>query len=354
MYLAWAEELKFHGESMERRRGLVVGAGSMGRAWVKNLLECPEVEFTGWVDLDQGVIQISEKELGIQAPYKGVDLGAALETVKPDFVVDVSTPESHCQVTLQSLRAGVPVLGEKPMASSMDEARRMVFSSRETGKLYMVSQSRRYDPRIEAFKRAVGELGPLGILNADFYLGPHFGGFRDQMNNVLLLDMAIHTFDQARFLSGADPKSVYCEEYNPDWSWYRGASSANALFEMSNGLRFAYRGSWCAEGRNTSWEAEWRAVGPKGSATWDGDRSVQSELVKTTEGFMSEMESTQETIEDATHTGIAGSLRDFLKALDDPAHVPMGRCDDNIKSLAMVFAAIESARTGIRIPIETT
>jgi hypothetical protein len=63
------------------------------------------------------------------------------------------------------------------------------------------------------------------------------------------------------------------------------------------------------------------------------------------------MDSRQEEISEATQTGIAGSLRDFLKALDDPAHVPMGRCDDNIKSLAMVFAAIESARTGIRVPI---
>src|SRR6185503_8990714 len=116
---------------MKRKKALVVGAGSMGRAWVKNLLECPEVEFAGWVDLDQGVIQISERELGIQAPYTGIDLGEALEAVKPDFVVDVSTPESHCQVTLQSLKAGVPVLGEKPMASSMDEARRLVFTSRE-------------------------------------------------------------------------------------------------------------------------------------------------------------------------------------------------------------------------------
>ena len=337
---------------MARKHALVVGAGSMGRAWVKNLLDCPAVEFGGWVDIDKGAIESAQHDLGIEAPFTGLDLGEALEKVKPDFVVDVSTPESHCQVTLQSLNAGVPVLGEKPMASSMDEARRMVFTSRETGKLYMVSQSRRYDRRIETFKSAVRTLGPLGILNADFYLGPHFGGFRDQMSNVLLLDMAIHTFDQARFLSGADPVSVYCEEYNPDWSWYAGASSANALFEMSNGLRFAYRGSWCAEGRNTSWEAEWRAVGPKGSATWDGDRSVQTDLVTKTEGFMSEFDSRQTEPEDSGHTGIAGSLRDFLKALDDPSHVPMGRCDDNIKSLAMVFAAIESARTGVRIPIE--
>jgi len=56
-------------------------------------------------------------------------------------------------------------------------------------------------------------------------------------------------------------------------------ASATALFELSGGLRFTYRGSWCAEGRPTSWEAEWRAVGPHGSATWDGHAAPVAEVV---------------------------------------------------------------------------
>ena len=48
--------------------------------------------------------------------------------------------------------------------------------------------------------------------------------------------------------------------------------------------------------------------------------------------------------------GISGSLRDFLNALETGA-TPMGECHDNIKSLAMVFAAIESARTGQKVAI---
>ena len=41
------------------------------------------------------------------------------------------------------------------------------------------------------------------------------------MESPLLLDMAIHTFDQARFITGADALSVYCHEFNPAGSWYR-------------------------------------------------------------------------------------------------------------------------------------
>jgi predicted dehydrogenase len=235
------------------------------------------------------------------------------------------------------------------MAHSMEAARAMVAASERAGKLYMVSQSRRYDNRIRAYRRLIEKTcGPLGILNADFYIGAHFGGFRDEMDHVLLLDMAIHTFDQARFLSGADPVAVYAEEFNPAWSWYKGAASAICLFEMANGLRFTYRGSWCAEGLHTSWECEWRASGPTGTALWDGHGTLKGARVTGTEGFHYATEPTDEPTTEEVAGGIAGSLEDFLHALDTGA-TPMGECHDNIKSLAMVFGAVESATTGKRI-----
>ncbi|HEV2474806.1 MAG TPA: Gfo/Idh/MocA family oxidoreductase, partial [Chthonomonadales bacterium] len=245
-----------------------------------------------------------------------------------------------------ALEAGLPVLGEKPMASSMEEARMMVRASERAGRLYMVSQSRRYDARLYAYRELIrATVGQPGILKSDFFLGAHFGGFRDQMEHVLLLDMAIHTFDAARYLSGADPVSVYCEEFNPGWSWYRGASSANALFTMTGDLRYCYSGSWCSEGRHTSWEAEWRAVGPQGTATWDGHDQIAADTVVERGGFHSMTEPRRIDAEAGAWSGIAGSLRDFLNALDTGA-APMGECHDNIKSMAMVFGAIESAATG--------
>ena len=67
--------------------------------------------------------------------------------------------------------------------------------------------------------------------------------------------MAIHTFDMARFISGADPVAVYCKEWNPSGSWYDHDASAIAIFEMTGGIVYTYRGSWCAEGLNTTWES---------------------------------------------------------------------------------------------------
>lgn len=336
---------------MTRWNALLVGAGGMGQTWAKNLHDHPDVHIVGWVDLRPGAAAQAAADHGLPPLHADTDLARAIATVKPDFVVDVTIPEAHHDVTLTALAMGLPVLGEKPMAASMLQARAMVAAAERANTLYMVSQSRRYDGRLHAFRRLIAEqTGRLGMLNADFYIGAHFGGFRDTMPSPLILDMAIHTFDAARYLCAADPVAVYCEEFNPAWSWYQGAASATAIFEMTGGLRFTYRGSWCAEGSATAWEADWRAVGPHGSATWDGSAVPIAEIVTQRGDFISAVE--QRTVEvESAPGGIAGSLRDFLHALDTGA-TPMGECHDNIKSLAMVFAAIESARTGARVAVK--
>lgn len=329
------------------KRAILVGAGGMGLAWAKNLLDHPDTEIAAWVDVKPGQAKRSAEALEIEVPCFETLSEAIRES--GDFVVDVSIPEAHEAVTLEALAAGLPVLGEKPMTVSMESARRMVKASEDDGKLYMVSQSRRYYGRQTAFKSLVDQLGGVGILNADFFIGAHFGGFRDVMEHVLILDMAIHTFDQARHISGLDPVSVYAEEFNPNWSWYKHGSSATCLFEMEGGAKFNYRGSWCADGLHTSWEGEWRAVGPNGTAKWDGHGLIHAEIVANDGGFHRPVaHQTADPVDEPA--GIAGSLREFLWALETGG-TPRGECHDNIKSLAMVFGAIESAKRGERVLI---
>ena len=330
---------------------LIVGAGGMGKAWGDNLKKNPETEIVGWVDIRPEAARNAAAERELDDIHIGDDLGEAIRETKPDFVVDVTVPEAHHDVTLTALNAGIPVLGEKPMAASMEQAKEMVAAAEKSGKLYMVSQSRRYDARLHAYRKLIDQaIGEIGILNSDFYIGAHFGGFRDEMPSPLVLDMAIHTFDTARYLCQRKPLAVYCEEFNPAWSWYKGDASAMAIFEMEGGLRYTYRGSWCAEGMMTSWECEWRAVGPKGTAIWDGDNLIEAEKVVETGGFHSKMQAEDILPVSMTPGGIAGSLLDFLNALKTDA-TPMGECHDNIQSLAMVFGAIESSHTKQRVKI---
>jgi predicted dehydrogenase len=322
-------------------KALLVGAGGMGRTWAKNLLENEQVELAGWVDVIPGQVERSAAEVGAKvSAFTSVETG--LRETKPDFVVDVSIPEAHEEITIQCLNQGVPVIGEKPMSTSIASAKRMVRASEVNGILYMVSQSRRYNKNLYAFRELIQKLGTLGILNADFFIGAHFGGFRDEMDNVLILDMAIHTFDAARAISGLNPVSVFADQFNPVWSWYKQDSSAICLFEMEQGARFTYRGSWCSEGLHTSWESDWRAVCEKGTGAWDGNETIKGEIVRAPNGFHSSFEEIEPPIHEAKY-GIAASLDDFLMALKTGS-TPQGECHDNILSLAMVFAAIESSK----------
>jgi predicted dehydrogenase len=172
------------------------------------------------------------------------------------------------------------------------------------------------------------------------------------MAHVLLLDMAIHTFDAARLIAGADPLAVYCHEWNPAGSWYDHDASAVAVFEMTDGTVCTYRGSWCAEGLRTTWESEWRIIGTEGSVKWDGAGGFQAQAVAERGGFFSIVRDLEVPPPDPVDSagGHAGLIRDFVHCLQTGA-MPETICTDNIKSLAMVFGAIESAETGRRITI---
>ncbi len=82
---------------------------------------------------------------------------------------------------------------------------------------------------------------------------------------------------------------------------------------------------------------------------WNGNDEVWADKIVETGGFHSKTERIDAAIEPEAG-GIEGSLRDFINALTT-GKLPMGECHDNIKSLAMVFAAIESAETGQRVKV---
>jgi predicted dehydrogenase len=334
-------------------RAVLAGCGSMSRGWIEASQLIPDFELVGFVDIQEAAAAKRAAEYG-GTPIVGTDLESVLSQTKADIVFDCTIPEAHVNVTLTALQHGCHVLGEKPLADSMENARKMVEAAQTAGKLYAVMQNRRYDPNIRRVKNLLdsGALGSLTTLNCDFYIGAHFGGFRDHLPHVLLLDMAIHTFDAARFISGADPVSVYCKEWNPAGSWYDQDASAIAIFEMSNGLVYTYRGSWCAEGLITTWESDWRIIGQKGTARWQGNDQIQAQIVAETGTFIStyaDMDIPADAGMDKID-GHKGLIRDFVDCVRNGS-TPDTNCTDNIKSLAMVFGAIESAESGQPVKI---
>ena len=337
---------------------VLAGCGSMSRGWLSAISEHPllqgKVRVVGLVDLDRATAEARAAEFGLGDAAINTDLDAVLAQTKPDLLFDVVIPAARADVVAAGLRHGCHVLSEKPMATSLEAGRTMIAQAKAAGRVHAVVQNRRFIAGVRRIRRLIesGAIGQLASLNCDFFIGAHFGGFRDEMENVLLLDMAIHTLDAARFMSGKTPEAVYCLETNPPGSWYRHGAAANAIFEFSDNVVFNYRGSWAAEGANTSWESAWRIVGSKGTLLWDGADGFVAKVAASDSGFfreLAEIDVPPPADEDQTH-GHASVIAEFIAAIETD-RPPETVSSDNIKSLAMVFAAIESARTGQRVPI---
>lgn len=337
---------------------VVTGCGAMSRGWLEAIAEHPEVRgrvrIVGLVDLDGEAAESLARDAGLDGVAKGTDLKAMLGEVKPDLLFDIVVPSARRSVVEIGLRHGCHVLSEKPLAVSLDDATAIVALAKDTGRVHAVMQNRRYVDgvrRIKAFVESEA-IGPLTGVHADFFIGAHFGGFREHMQNPLLLDMAIHTFDAARFMIGGSPTAVYCHESNPRGSWYGHGAAANAIFEFDGDVVFTYRGSWCAEGAKTSWESAWRIVGTRGTLLWDGYDGFNAHVVSGDSGFLREVEPivVPPLPTDAQTHGHASVIAEFVTRLER-GEAPETVSSDNIQSLAMVFGAIESAAQKRRVEI---
>jgi predicted dehydrogenase len=331
-------------------RGVIAGAGKLGPYWARELLENRETELAGWVDLDAARVRAQADAMGLAALPTGASLADMLAAQRPDFVVNVTAPAAHHPVTMAALERGIAVLSEKPLAATLAEALEMVAAADRAGQLLMVSQNRRYMPALSAFRDTVRQLGRLSSLTCEFYIAhrERAAEFLFSFPQPLLLDMAIHLFDGARAITGADPLSVYCESYNPPWSWYDGAAAASAIFRMSDDVRFSFTGNWAADGFQTSWTGSWRAVGELGSATWDGKGAPRVEAGPG--ASVTAAVPVLVPLGDGRFQGLEHALADFVAALRT-GRTPAGECHDNVRSLAMCHAAVESAELGAPVPV---
>jgi predicted dehydrogenase len=314
-----------------------VGIGGMGNAWLQAVQASPHVEFAGFVEVSETIAREQVQKYGLDGSLIFKSLDEALRQVQADGVINVTPPRFHKAVSITALEAGLPVLSEKPLADTRQAALDIVEAANRTGVLHMVTQNYRYKPPIQTLKKALrsGDMGAIGALHVGFFKGPHFGGFREEMPYPLIIDMSIHHFDLMRFLLESDPVAVFGRSWNPPWSWFRGDASASVLLDFANGASVSYDGSWCSQGRETTWNADWRFECANGVVTMVDDRvythttGQQATLVDTVA-----MERTDQ----------AYLLQEFYEAVTQgkPA---VTTCQDNIKSLGVVFDVIQSFET---------
>jgi predicted dehydrogenase len=331
-------------------RLIQVGVGGMGGAWMQAIDRSPHTELAAIVDIDPEIAAQQAARYNLNPECIFASLPEALAVIprhEIDGVVNVTPPQFHRQISSMALEHGIPVLSEKPLAASLRDALGIVRQADRTGVLLMVAQNYRYTQPAQTLKQVLdsGEMGAVGSVTVDFFKGPHFGGFREEMDYPLIIDMAIHHFDMMRFFLDSDPAWVFGRSWNPPWSWFRGDACASVLLGFQNGITTTYNGSWCSNGRETTWNADWRFECEHGVVTLENDQVYVQRLLGV-QGF-DNLYAPPESVTRANmpRTGQDYLLYEFYEAVMQGG-VCGTPCQDNIKSLAIVFDVVQSCETG--------
>lgn len=320
----------------------VVGLGFWGRRWVPYVLASPDCELVAAVDPVPAARASAVEAFDLPQELLFADLSTAYAAAKPEAVVIVVPPKHHFAVATQTLTLGLDILCEKPLAPNMAEAKALLSHTRHSGRTFMVSQNYRYRGANRAVKEhiAAGAIGELAYIVWEFQKAMRFGGWRDEeMDEVLLEDMSIHHFDLMRFLTGREVVEVYAHGFRPAFSWFKGRPCAAAVLRLEGDLCVSYFGSWVAPGGQTTLNGRVNICGDLGAIEFDTDIGVAT--LVTDRGQ-------RRTILPGgglDFPGLDHSLADFVGCLRRGER-PETDVEDNIKSLAVDLAALESSRTG--------
>lgn len=329
-------------------RFIQVGVGGFGGVWANALKNDKRAKVVGLVDISAEALEKVCDKHGHDRSICFPTLEKALKTVEADALVCVTPPRLHRKPVVTALRAGLHVISEKPMAESMTDCKAMLTAAKKTRKHYVVSQNYRYNGIMCAIHDLIrkGCIGTVGQVKIDFFMGVGFGGFRATMDYPLIIDMSIHHFDLIRFLTGLNPVSARGEAWNPSWSHFKGDCSSSVVFEMTRKARVLYNGSWCAKGSYSDWNGNWLIEGSKGAIVYENGAAT---LHEAPERYRVE-KSTEIKPKKMARQGQAFVLDNFLKCVKSGAR-PNTDVYDNIKSVAMVFAAVKALETEKRVPV---
>ena len=147
----------------------IIGTGGIAHAHMQAYQKQPDVEIIALADIEPGKAAAFAKEFGLEnvACYEGENAHhALLENEKLDAVSICTYNRTHALCAIDALRHGLPVLLEKPMCVTMDEARAIMNAEKESGKFVSVGFQPRFDNSMKQVKAVVGS----GILGRIYYI----------------------------------------------------------------------------------------------------------------------------------------------------------------------------------------
>ena len=182
----------------------VIGAGAIGKTHIDRALRHAEVELVGIAD---PAPQAEEFARRVGVPWFA-DYGEMIDVARPRGVMVATPNATHARIATDCLERGVPVIVEKPIAHTVEDARLICDVSRSKGVPALVGHHRRYNPIARHAKQIIasGQLGrPVAATVLCTWLKPneYFDvAWRREHGGGPILINVIHDVDLLRHLFG--------------------------------------------------------------------------------------------------------------------------------------------------------
>jgi UDP-N-acetyl-2-amino-2-deoxyglucuronate dehydrogenase len=327
----------------------LVGCGRIAPRHAQCLQEIPRAKLIAVADCVESRARHFAREFGVSY---STDYHCLLERNDID-VVSICTPSGmHAQMAIEAMQAGKHVLVEKPMSLALEDADRMLAFARNTGVRLGIVLQNRYNPPMQALKRAVteGKFGKLLLGNAtvrwyrtqEYYEDEWHGTWA--MDGGALMNQSIHHIDALQWLMG-EPESV--SAYTATLAHRMEAEDVGvAIIRFKTGALASVEGSTVTYPENL--EASISLFGEHGSAKVGGTALNRKVFWK----FEAELEHEREmltreqldppSVYGQSHKLVIADMVDAVFAGRDPETSGV----EARKSLALVLAMYESARAG--------
>lgn len=188
----------------------LIGAGRIGRVHAENLtFRVPSAKVLMVADVVEQAARSCAERLGI--PQAVGDYRAILENRDVQAVAICSATDTHAQIVEEAAQAGKQIFCEKPIARDLAAIDRALAAVERAGVKLQIGFNRRFDSNYRRVRQAIeqGEIGQpqlLHIISRDPAPPP---AEYVKVSGGIFLDMTIHDFDMARFLTGSEVEEVY-------------------------------------------------------------------------------------------------------------------------------------------------
>jgi UDP-N-acetylglucosamine 3-dehydrogenase len=187
------------------RLGLA-GLGSMGRNHLRVISNHPETQLAAIADPDPAALTAATSETGARG---FADPLAMVRNADIDGVVVAAPTTAHLDLALAAIERGLPVLVEKPLAGTVDEALAIVAAARRRNVRVQVGHVERYNPAV----LEMGRLLRAGWLSTVYAITSRRSGpFPARIRDVgVTVDLGTHDVDMLSWIAGERPVRVYAE-----------------------------------------------------------------------------------------------------------------------------------------------